>query len=69
MLKRRQQRRRTGELRGDGPDRQRAFGHHDEGYRLGKMACGLIERRGLKHLEGGRDLLLLRGPDSMEAAA
>ena len=25
------------------------FGHHDEGYRLGKMACSLIERRGLKH--------------------
>ena len=30
------------------------FGHHDEGYRLGKMACSLIERRGLKHFGGGR---------------
>jgi PAS domain S-box-containing protein len=25
------------------------FGHYDESYRLGKMACELIERRGLKH--------------------
>jgi PAS domain S-box-containing protein len=25
------------------------FGHHEEGYRLAKMACHLIERRGLKH--------------------
>jgi len=30
------------------------FAHHDEGYRLGKMACNLIERRGLKHFGGGR---------------
>jgi PAS domain S-box-containing protein len=30
------------------------FGHHDEGYRLGKMACSLIERRGLKHFGDGR---------------
>ena len=29
------------------------FGDHDKGYRLGKMACDLIERRGLKHF-GGR---------------
>jgi PAS domain S-box-containing protein len=29
------------------------FGHHDEGYRLGKMACDLLERRGWNHL-GGR---------------
>jgi PAS domain S-box-containing protein len=25
------------------------FGHHDEGYRLGKMACDLLERRGWNH--------------------
>jgi hypothetical protein len=30
------------------------FGHHDEAYRLGRMACDLIERRGLKHFGGGR---------------
>ena len=30
------------------------FGHHDEGYRLGKVACSLIERTGLKHFAGGR---------------
>jgi PAS domain S-box-containing protein len=30
------------------------FGNHDEGYRLGKMACNLIERRGLKHFGAGR---------------
>ncbi|PWT88384.1 MAG: histidine kinase, partial [Proteobacteria bacterium] len=29
------------------------FGQHDEGYRLAKMACDLIEHRGLKHF-GGR---------------
>src|SRR5262249_50519382 len=29
------------------------FGHHDEGYRLAKMACDLLERHGLKHF-GGR---------------
>jgi PAS domain S-box-containing protein len=29
------------------------FGHHDEGYRLGKMACELLERRGSYHF-GGR---------------
>jgi PAS domain S-box-containing protein len=29
------------------------FGHHDEGYRLAKMACDLVDRRGLKHF-GGR---------------
>ena len=29
------------------------FGHHDEGYRLAKMACDLLERRGLTHF-GGR---------------
>ena len=29
------------------------FGHHDQGYRLGKMACDLVERRGLNHF-GGR---------------
>ena len=29
------------------------FGDHDKGYRLGKMACDLLERRGLKHF-GGR---------------
>jgi PAS domain S-box-containing protein len=29
------------------------FGHHDEGYRFGKMACDLLERRGLNHF-GGR---------------
>ena len=29
------------------------FGHHDEAYRLGKMACDLLERRGWKH-SGGR---------------
>jgi len=29
------------------------FGHYDEGYRLGKMACDLLERRGWKH-SGGR---------------
>src|SRR5262249_51019293 len=29
------------------------FGHHDEGYRLGKIACDMIERLGLKHF-GGR---------------
>jgi PAS domain S-box-containing protein len=30
------------------------FGHYDEGYRLGKTACSLIERCGLKHFGGGR---------------
>src|SRR6185369_3986280 len=30
------------------------FGHHEEGYRLGKMACNLIERHGLTHFGGGR---------------
>jgi PAS domain S-box-containing protein len=30
------------------------FGHHEEGYRLGKMACDLIERHGLTHFGGGR---------------
>lgn len=25
------------------------FGHYDEGHRFGKMACDLLERRGLKH--------------------
>jgi len=29
------------------------FGHYDEGYRLGKMGCDLLERRGLHHV-GGR---------------
>jgi PAS domain S-box-containing protein len=29
------------------------FGHYDEGYRLGKMACDLLERRGWDH-SGGR---------------
>jgi PAS domain S-box-containing protein len=33
------------------------FGHHAEGYRLGKMACDLLERRGLNHL-GGRTYFL-----------
>ncbi|KJK17234.1 histidine kinase [Burkholderiaceae bacterium 16] len=28
------------------------FGHYDAGYRLGKMACDLTERRGLRRLEG-----------------
>ncbi|MEW9583386.1 PAS domain S-box protein [Paraburkholderia sp. DGU8] len=28
------------------------FGHYDAGYRLGKMACDLTERRGLKRLGG-----------------
>jgi PAS domain S-box-containing protein len=30
------------------------FGHLDEGYRLGKMACDLIDRHGLKHFGAGR---------------
>src|SRR5262249_32547680 len=30
-----------------------AFAHYDEGYRLGKMACDLLERRGWNHF-GGR---------------
>ena len=30
------------------------FGHHEEGYRFGKMACNLIERHGLTHFGGGR---------------
>jgi PAS domain S-box-containing protein len=29
------------------------FGDHEKGYRLGKMACDLVERRGLNHF-GGR---------------
>jgi PAS domain S-box-containing protein len=29
------------------------FGHYDKGYRLGKMACDLLECRGWKHI-GGR---------------
>lgn len=29
------------------------FGHHSEAYRLGKMACDLLERRGWNHV-GGR---------------
>jgi PAS domain S-box-containing protein len=29
------------------------FGHYQEGYRFGKMACDLLERRGLNH-RGGR---------------
>ena len=29
------------------------FSHHDKGYRLGKMACNLLERRRLNHF-GGR---------------
>jgi predicted ATPase len=29
------------------------FGRHDEGYRFGKMACDLIDRRGLKQFGGG----------------
>jgi PAS domain S-box-containing protein len=29
------------------------FGHHDEGYRFGKLACDLLERRGWNHF-GGR---------------
>jgi PAS domain S-box-containing protein len=33
------------------------FGHYDEGYRLGKMACELLERRGLNHV-GGRTYTL-----------
>ncbi|MGV2293596.1 PAS domain S-box protein [Trinickia sp. YCB016] len=33
------------------------FGHYDEGYRLGKMACDLTERRGLKRL-GGKTYLV-----------
>ncbi|WP_042876090.1 trifunctional serine/threonine-protein kinase/ATP-binding protein/sensor histidine kinase [Cupriavidus necator] len=28
------------------------FGHYDAGYRLGKMACDLTERRGLQRLSG-----------------
>jgi PAS domain S-box-containing protein len=30
------------------------FAHHEEGYRLGKMACSLIDRGGLRHFGGGR---------------
>src|SRR5262249_34817753 len=33
------------------------FGHYDEGYRFGKMACDLLERRGLSHF-GGRTYFL-----------
>ena len=33
------------------------FGHHDEGYRLGTMACRLLERRGWRHF-GGRTYFL-----------
>ena len=29
------------------------FGHHDRGYRLARMACDLVDRRGLDHF-GGR---------------
>src|SRR6516164_2237639 len=36
------------------------FGHYNEGYRFGKMACDLLERRGLKHL-GGRTYFLFAG--------
>ena len=35
------------------------FGHHDEGYRLGKMACDLLERRGWNHF-GGRTYFSLQ---------
>src|SRR5262249_31594313 len=28
------------------------FGHYDEGYRFGKLACDLLERRGLSHFGG-----------------
>jgi PAS domain S-box-containing protein len=31
-----------------------SFGRYEEGYRLGKTACALIERRGLKHFGTGR---------------
>src|SRR4030095_11758918 len=34
------------------------FGHHEEGYRLAKMACDLVERRGWDH-SGGRTYFLL----------
>src|SRR5262249_26034849 len=33
------------------------FGDYDEGYRLGKMACDLLERRGWNHF-GGRTYFL-----------
>ncbi|WP_229751415.1 ATP-binding protein, partial [Undibacterium terreum] len=33
------------------------FGHHDAGYRLGKVACDLTERRGLTRLAGKAYLL------------
>jgi PAS domain S-box-containing protein len=33
------------------------FGHYDKGYRLGKMACDLLERRGWNHF-GGRTYTL-----------
>src|SRR5262249_22220166 len=33
------------------------FGHHVEGYRFGKMACDLLERRGLNH-RGARTYFL-----------
>ncbi|MHC2484852.1 AAA family ATPase [Rhizobium leguminosarum] len=34
------------------------FGHHEEGYRLAKMACDLVQRRGWDH-SGGRTYFLL----------
>jgi predicted ATPase len=36
------------------------FGHHGEGYRLGKMACDLVERRGWNHF-GGRTYFYFAG--------
>ena len=33
------------------------FGHHDEGHRLGKMACDLVERSGFNHLAGRTNFL------------
>src|SRR5262249_32392045 len=33
------------------------FNNHREGYRFGKMACDLLERRGLSHFGGGTHFL------------
>ena len=45
------------------------FGHHEEGYRLGKLACDLIERRGLTSLRRRSDLFQPRGFDPLDATA
>ena len=48
------------------------FGHHEKGYRLARMACDLVERRGLKHFGGMtylRSRPWFRGPDRSGTAS